>query len=137
MVTIAKAIVKMRRNFLLANMIFYKSKWPIFILIPIIGWLSLSIIKIKLQENIVNEETGNLEQEISGLEKSNDILEKFIAYMNNPSFLEKEARIKLNYKAPGEEVALVYQDENKKASSSEDFENAPNYIKWWRYLVGN
>ena len=102
-------------------------------------WLTLSFIKLKIQENIVNKELGGLEAKIENLQMDNSILEKFISYLKNPSFLEKEARAKFNYKDPGEEVAFVYPDTSAKAGSeSLDFRWAkvPHYIKWWWYLLG-
>jgi len=104
----------------------------------VIGWLTLSFIKIKLHENIVNKEVEELRLKISNLEKSNNLIEKFIVYMSNPSFIERQARIKLNYKAQDEEVVFIYPDNSAKVSSpSLNFksENAPNYIKWWEWLL--
>lgn len=108
------------------------------VMILVIGWLTLSFIKIKLHENIVNKEAEELGVKISNLEKSNNLIEKFLVYMSNPSFIERQARIKLNYKAPGEEVVFIYPDNSARASSSFENlknENAPNYIKWWEWLL--
>lgn len=108
------------------------------VMILALGWLTLSFIKIKLHENIVNKEAEELKVKIVNLEKSNNLIERFLVYMSNPSFIERQARIKLNYKAPGEEVVFIYPDNSAKASSSFDNfqkENAPNYLKWWRYLM--
>jgi len=118
----------------------FKSIWVLVVMIPVIGWLGFSFIKINLQENIVNKEVGDLESKVGSLEKENGILERFIEYVKYPSFLEKEARLKLNYKAPGEEVVFVYPDGNSRSSSSIDFNNQlaqmPNLFKWWYYLLG-
>ncbi len=118
----------------------FKSKWFMVMMILVIGWLALSFIKIKLHENIVNKEAEELGVKISNLEKSNSLIEKFIVYMSNPSFIERQARIKLNYKAQDEEVVFIYPDNSAKASfSSENLKNEPppNYIKWWYYLIEN
>ena len=118
-----------------------KSKWLTVVIIVGIGWFGLSSIKIKLFNNIVNKETADVEQKIEDLERSNVSLEKFIEYVKNPSFLEKEARLKLNYKAPGESVAFVYPDENSQVSSGsigfdKQLAQMPNYAKWLYYLWG-
>lgn len=120
-----------------------KSKWLPFLLIVLIGWLSLSFIKIKLQKNIVNKEIVELEYQVNDLEKDNDHLKKLLGELSS-IFLEKETRIKLNYKAPDEHVAFVYPDDSSKGVSvSEDvaqkikIENSPNYIKWWYWLMDN
>ena len=119
----------------------FRSKWLLILSAIILGWIIFIFIKIKLQENLVNEEVRELEAKIHSLERSNFDLEKFIVYLKNPSFLEKQARLKLNYKAPGEEVAFIYTDINSRAVSSaadlkKSFDTAPNYIKWWYYLIG-
>ena len=117
-----------------------KFKWLAVVIIAGIGWLGLSIIKIKLQDNVVGEEVAGLELKIDNTEKNNNILEKFLEYVKYPSFLEKEARLKLNYKVPGEEVVFVYPDSSVKSSGSLDFQKQlaqmPNYIKWVYYLLG-
>ena len=119
----------------------FKSKLFLALLIPVIGWLSLSFIKIKLQSDIVNKEVGDLESKISYLADSNSSLDKLIGYLKHPSFLDREARLKLNYKSEGEEVAFVYPDVSAKTSSgSSGFEELssplPNYMKWFWYLIG-
>ena len=83
----------------------------------------------------------DLEEKINSLENNNSLLERFLGYMSNQSFLEKEARLRLNYKVPGEEVVFVYPDDSAKtSSSSNNFEKQlaqmPNYIKWVYYLMG-
>lgn len=120
---------------------FIRSKLVMILLILAVGWFSISFIKIKLYDNLVNMEVGGLEEKIGDLEKSNSLLEKFISYMSNASFLERQARIKLNYKALDEEVVFIYIDSSNRASSSlGDFRvqlaQIPNYLKWVYYLIG-
>ncbi|MDP3697511.1 MAG: hypothetical protein Q8R55_05865 [Candidatus Taylorbacteria bacterium] len=119
----------------------FRSKWLSVVIIAGISWLGFSFIKIKLQENLVNKEVRGLEAKINDLESDNSYMEKIISYLKNPSFLQKEARLKLNYKAFEEKVAFVYPDESAKAgSASNDFNKQlaqmPNYVKWWYYLLG-
>lgn len=119
----------------------FKSKWLTVAAIAIVGWLGFSFTKIKLHENIVNKEMGDLEGKITGLERNNNALERFIQQIANPSFLEKEARLKLNYKKPDEEVAFVYTDDTyQRDMVSADFNRQlalmPNYLKWFYYLLG-
>ncbi len=82
-----------------------------------------------------------MEAKIKDVQNDTDYLNKFLAYFQTPAFLEKEARLKLNYKAQGEEVVFIYKDKNtKKASDSISFEELlakmPNYKKWFLYLLG-
>lgn len=124
-------------------MILMKSKLLLVLLVVAIGWLGLSLIKTKLQKDIVNKEVVELEVEIADLENENLQLEDLVG-RSSDVFLEKEARTKLNYKAPDEQVAFVYPDESAKRSSTSDdksldarIENSPNYVKWWHWLIEN
>lgn len=104
-------------------------------------WLTFSSINLNSQRGIVDREVKNVETKIKGVQDDTDYLSKFLAYFQTPAFLEKEARLKLNYKFQGEEVVFIYKDKNmKKESDSISFEELlgrmPNYKKWWYYLLG-
>lgn len=102
-------------------------------------WTLLSVVSVEMEKDAVKKEEKNIEDKINDAKSSNKIIEKFIDNFNDPGFLEKEARIRLNYKLPGEEVVFVHRDLNsKKASSAEEFSinNLPNHKKWWRWLLG-
>ena len=121
-------------------MLFFKSKWLLGLLVLAIGWLSYSFVAVKIQEDSVNKEVANLETKAENMEQSNLSLEKFIEYLKHPLYLEREARLKFNYKAPGEEVVFVYPDTDSKSSASINFYNQlaqmPNYLKWVYYVLG-
>jgi len=107
----------------------------------VVLWLILSSINLKSQRTMVGKEVGNVEAKINEVQKDTDYLNKFLAYFKTPAFLEKEARLKLNYKAQGEEVVFIYKDKNpKKESDSISLEELlakmPNYKKWALYLLG-
>ena len=93
-----------------------------------------------MEKDQVKKEEANIESKIAGIKRDNASIEKYIKNFENPEFLEKEARLRLNYKALGEEVVFVYRDANpQKASASEDTssKNLPNYKKLWHWLTGN
>lgn len=117
-----------------------KSKWFTLVIIAILGWLSLAFVKIKIQSDLINKEAAIIEEKIAGLERDNESIEKHLALLEHPSFLEREARLKLNYKADGENVVFVYPDANQISSGSEDFYiqfyKQPNYLKWIYYILG-
>ncbi len=82
-----------------------------------------------------------MEAKIKEVQEDTDYLNKFLDYFKTPAFLEKEARLKLNYKDPGEEVVFIYKDKSpKKESDSITLEELlariPNYKKWMLYLLG-
>ncbi len=104
-------------------------------------WLTLSSINLNSQRGIVDREVKNIETKIEEVQDDADYLNKFLVYFKTPAFLEKEARLKLNYKAYDEEVVFIYKDKNtKKTSDSISFEELlgrmPNYKKWFLYLLG-
>lgn len=107
----------------------------------IVLWLTLSSVNLNLQRSMVNEEVKNVETKIKEVQNDTDYLNKFLAYFKTPAFLEKEARLKLNYKAQGEEVVFIYKDKNPKKESDsigleELISRMPNYKKWVLYLLG-
>lgn len=104
-------------------------------------WLALSSVNLASQRNVVDKDVKNAEAKIKKVQNDTDYLNKFLAYFQTPAFLEKEARLKLNYKVQGEEVVFIYKDKNtKKVSDSISFEELlvklPNYKKWFLYLLG-
>ena len=120
---------------------FLNSKIFTYLAVILVLWLILSSINLNSQRNIVDKDVKNVEAKIKEVQKDTDYLNKFLGYFQTPAFLEKEARLKLNYKAQGEEVVFIYKDKNpKKASESVSFEELlgklPNYKKWVLYLLG-
>lgn len=106
-----------------------------------IVWLILSHVKLDFQKKEKEREMASVNSKIDYLKKNNEYLEKLSAYLQSSSFLEKEARSRLNYKAPGEEVVFIYQDlSGREASDSGKFKpnlkSAPNHKKWFYYLIG-
>ncbi len=90
---------------------------------------------------MADREVKNVESKIKEVQNDTDYLNKFLDYFKTPAFLEREARLKLNYKSQGEEAVFIYKDKNtKKALESISFEELlgklPNYKKWGLYLLG-
>ena len=77
----------------------------------VVVWLVLSSIDLNTQKERVNKEVKNVETKIKEVQKDTDYLNKFLAYFQTPAFLEKEARLRLNYKAQGEEEFLKVGEE--------------------------
>ena len=100
-------------------------------------WILFSVISVEIEKDEVKKEEANIESKIINVERDNASLERFIKNFDNPEFLEKEARLRFNYKALGEEAVFVHRDVNsQKASSSQDAssDDLPNYKKWWNWL---
>lgn len=75
---------------------------------------------------------------VADMEDDINMLKYQISYYQTASFKEKEARSKLAYKAPGENVmALPYdiQEENLNDVTYEEVKiKTPNYKLWWSFL---
>ncbi|OGN02527.1 MAG: hypothetical protein A2655_02290 [Candidatus Yanofskybacteria bacterium RIFCSPHIGHO2_01_FULL_43_42] len=102
-------------------------------------WILFSVIFVEIEKNEVKKEEEDIEAKITNIERDNASLEAYIKNIENSEFLEKEARLRLNYKAPGEEVVFVHRDLNpQKASLAQEFstDEPPNYKKWWNWLLG-
>lgn len=102
-------------------------------------WILFSVISVEIEKGEARKEETALEIKIIDTKKNNELLGKYIKNFENPDFIGKEARIRLNYKAFGEEVVFVHRDLNiQKTSSSEEFskENLSNYKKWLYRLLG-
>lgn len=104
-------------------------------------WLIFSVINLNSQRSIVDRGIRGIEAKIKEVKNDTSYLNKFLAYFKTSAFLEKEARLKLNYKAQGEEVVFIYKDKNIKngpdaVSFRELLAKMPNYKKWLLYLLG-
>jgi cell division protein FtsB len=96
--------------------------------------------QVRAQRAQIAIEAGDLESRVKDLERNNQFLASSSAYFSSDAYLERQARMKLNYKLPGEEVAFVYKDTSVKTPPPGEFKNKlsemPNWKKWWYYLLG-
>ena len=113
------------------------------ILVILVGWLGLSVWQIHGQRVGVAGQVKDLESKIAEVQSNNQYLASSSAYFSSDAYLERQARLKLNYKLPDEQVAFVYPDNNRvKVASGEQALKAnlatlPNWKKWWRWMMGN
>lgn len=104
-------------------------------------WLGYRGWQIRSQRADANVQLKDLESRVADLENNNNFLASSSAYFASDAYLERQARLKLNYKLPDEQVAFVYKDTSVKvASPSKEFKTQltqmPNWKKWWYYLLG-
>lgn len=94
------------------------------------------------------KEIRNLEIEIKKVEGRNRQLSDLMDYFSEESFLEKEARLKLNLQKPGEKI-VIFSDKsggadnqnsstpkatNKQQGQEDTGGTSTNYWKWWEYF---
>ena len=126
MCTISSGSVSMLKSsidpaFLLWIMIF-----SIFILLAI-GFSLWGIILDYPQKAEVSRQLEDLEAKIAAVEKERERKERLADYLNSESYLEKQARLRLNLKKEGEEVVFVYRNEDS-AKASESFDSIENPV---------
>ena len=111
----------------------FQSKFVTIGLVLLVGWLLISAYQVKQEKTTSAEQVGNVRAKMNSLERENAYVQQFISYLQNPEFLAKEARLKLNYKAADEQVAYVYLEEKKAFAESptEEQDNFLGKIKDW------
>jgi len=129
------------------------SKIFLFIAIFVLIFLLIGLVRETYRKYQLTSEINQLKLNIDKLEGDNQQLANLMDYFKEDSYLEKEARIKLNLKKPGETVVVLSKDiidgvevvrrggldiekldeEIINLSKDEVLETA-NYWKWWEYF---
>ena len=84
-----------------------------------------------------------MDKKIAEAEQSASELERLKDYLQSSAYLEKQARLKLNYKKPDENVVYIYTRENSNKTETKNAgENgavesklSQNLKLWWRYIT--
>ena len=94
-----------------------QSRWFTLAAVAVIGLVGMSLFKIVPSAEVAFQEKENLDQKISGLKQSSQEIEKLGDYLKSDAYLERQARIKLNYKKPDESVVFVYKKPAEQTAS--------------------
>lgn len=101
----------------------------------VIFFVGLSLVKLWPKRLAIRNEVKNLEQKIAENEKINSGLTGLLDYFKSDSYREREARSRLNYKKPGEEVVFIFREKSDgKVEEVEIQKNLSNIEKWWKWL---
>ncbi len=106
----------------------------------VIGFFALLIVKIQPSLKTVGQEVNNLDRKIAETQNDLSLLQKLGDYFKSAAYLERQARLKLNYKKPGESVIFVYRNQQvQNPAKTGDAINPsiilPNWQKWLNYLL--
>jgi len=111
-----------------------------FIVLALIG-LVISLGQESYRKYQLTKEINGLKSEIERLEGKNQQMADLMEYFQEGSYLEKEARLKLNLKKPGEKVVVISQpavaevDKGIVAETEKEVGNeTTNFWKWWEYF---
>lgn len=117
-----------------------KSKVLSPILLLALFFLILTLVKVRNSTLAVDKEITNQKNKIDEVEKSIADLQKSKEYLKTDSYIEKQARLRLNYKKPDENVVFVYSDSGSRISKDKQeikrgFIFPENWLKWWNFLI--
>ena len=116
------------------NFDFFNSKLFLIVLILILFFLSLSLFKELKKRNEKGRELISKKEEIMKLEEENKKIEEIVSSGGTDLLKEREARLKLGLKEPGENVMIIIkQAEGKTVDNTSNEEKIEsNLIKWWK-----
>ena len=96
-----------------------------FVLIFGAGFLIWLIAEDYPQKAEIQRQLEDIKSKTEALLKEEERQESLIGYLNSESYLEKQARLRLNLKKEGEEVVFVYR-KDEGGLASESFEKPQN-----------
>lgn len=129
----------------------FGSKFFLFAAMLALIGLALNVGRESYRKYQLSKEIKKLEANIKRLEGRNGQLNDLMNYFSEESFLEKEARVKLNLQKPGEKV-VIFSNPNGRNNSGqpnqpdngqlgvqnnhnqETDDLAANCWKWWEYF---
>ena len=95
-----------------------------FVLIFAAGFLVYLIVRDYPKKLEIKSQLGDIEDKIEILKKDEEKQKSMAEYLDSQSYLEKQARLRLNLKKEGEEVVFVYRkDKTEESPSQKQYEN--------------
>ena len=124
-----------------------KSRIVLILVLVGLGWVAFLLTKVTINKSLVARELDDLKSEIAKLESKQTQLSSLSQYFQSESFIEKEARQKLNLQKPGEEVVFLVSGEEGNTipglstqESTQQLDLIPqkptNPEKWFTYFFG-
>ena len=104
----------------------------------VVGFVGWSLARAVTEGNRVDSRYADLQKQIESFDARNRDYSDTIARLGTSGFVEREAREKLGYQKPGEQV-LMLKDSAASAdipSAGSDESSLTNPQKWWRYFFG-
>jgi len=109
--------------------------------IAVLIFLGASLTKEVIRRRQISTRINNLKEQIKELENSSVELSNLIEYLKSEEYQEKEARLKLGMKKPGEKVIVIpssnediLNDNQNSLADNIGEENISNWRRWWNYF---
>lgn len=113
-----------------------RSKLMLSINLLVIGFIGWSLAGEVSHGNKVANDLSDLRNKIEEVEGKNKDYSEVLLKIDTPGFVDREARIKLGYQKPGEQV-LMFKDVAAnpiKTAVGDNDSSLTNPQKWWRYF---
>ena len=104
----------------------------IFVMLVFSGYKAIE--RLPLLES-VNREKDILEEKIADANIAETKFQGMSIYASSDAYLERQARLKLNYKKPGEEVVYIYHNNSQKEQIQALANPGSNLRQWWDYVT--
>ena len=112
----------------------------IFILVFVAGFLVWLIAKDYPQKIETERQIGDIKSKIESLKKEEGRQKSLTEYLNSESYLEKQARLRLNLKKEGEEVVFVYRKDQETQPPQQERQNENPFLsklkEWFKKVSG-
>ena len=116
-----------------------RSRLMLSINLVLVGFVGWSLAREVSLGGEVGSQLDDLETQIKELEVQRNQYSDIIGKLGDPSFVEREARLKLGYQKPGEQVLILHSGGNEEAApvpAPDDAASLSNPQKWLRYFFG-
>ena len=120
--------------------LFASNTFYIIALLALLG-IGVGVVRSLVRRNQVQTQIESLQQDLNAYKSKRTELNSLIQYLSTAEFKEREARLRLGLKRPGEHVVVVPGGEtnleNGTASSATGSElkvNIPNWRRWLNYF---
>jgi len=115
-----------------------RSRLMIAVNLLLVGFIGWSVARAASEGGRADAQYADLQKQIESLDSQNRDYSDTISRLGTSGFVEREARVKLGYQKPGEQV-LMLKDGGTAADGSSAGADGPsltNPQKWWRYFFG-
>jgi len=134
-------MIKKNKNKIFFTGLFLTPYFFTLVCLVVIAVIIMPIYQNARQRFAVNVEITDLQKQIASLESSNNDLSKLETYLQSNQFAEKEARLDMGLKKPGEHVAVIENSDANAAGPMTDGtggtdEKKSNLMEWWNYFFG-
>lgn len=118
------------------------SYFSILAIIVVAGYFGKKIYSEHKRDLQIKKEIDALKSEAEKISRNNDDLKEKISFFESPEFQEWEAKKKLNFQRPEENVAMIKPSPSGRAMDAsesadaavEPAKNIPNWKRWWNYF---